>query len=131
MKEEIIILRLKGRFISSNNRKVYETVEQVLRGRLCYPRLLFDFKEVTRIDCAGLGTLVKLSTDILSRGGRLAIINMSKNIRDVTVMTQLSCVLECFKSENDAITTLLGYNERNCAFDRTRKASVSHQDYLK
>ena len=109
-KEEIVILRLKGRFITPSDRKVLETVEQTLRGRVSYSKIVFDFKEETLIDCAGLGALMKISTDILPRGGRLAIINMSKNIKNVTVMTQLSRVLECFKSENDAITTLLGHS---------------------
>ena len=107
-KEEIVIFRLKGRFITPSNRIVLETVEQTLCGRVSYPKLVFDFKEVTLIDCAGLGTLMKISTDTMRRGGRTAVINMNEHIRKITVMTQLSTVLECFKSENDAVTTLLG-----------------------
>ncbi len=106
-KEEIVIFRLKGRFITPNNRKVLETVERTICGRIPYPKLVFDFKEVTLIDCAGLGTLMKISTDILRRGGRLAIINMNEHIKKITVMTHLSTVFECFNCENDAVTTLL------------------------
>ena len=109
--EEIVTFRLNGKFISPSNRDLFETVEHALRGRVCYPKLLFDFKEVTRIDCAGLGTLMEINADILPRGGRIAIINMNKNIRNVTVMTQLSSVLECYKCENDAITMLSAPNE--------------------
>ena len=57
--EEIITFRLKGKFISPSNRDVFETVKHALRGRVCFPKLLFDFKDVTRIDCAGLGTLME------------------------------------------------------------------------
>ena len=109
-KEEIIIFRLKGKFISPNIGKVLETVEQTLCGRISYPKLVFDFKEITRIDCAGLGTLMKISAEVLSCGGRIAIINMNKHVKNITVMTKLSTVLECFKSENDAVTSLLGHS---------------------
>lgn len=109
-KKEIVIFRLKGKFISPNIRKVLETVDRTLCGRAAYPKLVFDFKEVTQIDGAGLGTLMKILAEILPRKGRIAVINMNKHVRSLTVMTQLSTVLECFKNENDAVTTLLGHS---------------------
>lgn len=106
-KEEVIIFRLKGSFICPSNLKVLETVRQTLCELRSYPKLLFDFKEVTRIDCSGLGTLMKISAEFLPRGGRIAVINMNKHVRDITVITRLSTVLKCFKTENDAVTALL------------------------
>ena len=109
-KENIVIFRLKGEFISPSIGKVLETVEQTLCGRISSPKLVFDFKKVTRIDAAGLGTLMKISAEILPCGGRIAVINMNKHVRDITIMTRLNTVLECYKCENDAVTALLGHS---------------------
>ena len=106
-KEEVVIFRLKGRVISPGVKKVLETVEETLAGHASSPRLVFDFKEVTRIDGAGLGTLVKISSEILPRGGKIAVINMNPHIRNLIVKTRLITVLKYFKSEDDAVTTLL------------------------
>lgn len=53
---------------------------------------------------------MKISADILPFGGRMAVINMNKHVRDITVMTQFSKVLECFQCENEAATTLLEHS---------------------
>ena len=82
-------------------------MEETLTGHASSLRLVFDFKEVTRIDGAGLGTLMKISSEILPRGGKIAVINMNKHVKSLIVMTRLTTVLECFKSEDDAITALL------------------------
>lgn len=106
-KEEVVIFRLKGRIISPSIKKVLETVEETLTTLTSSPRLVFDFKEVTRIDGAGLGTLMKISSKIRPCGGKIAVINVNNHIRDLIVKTRLITVLKCFKSEADAVTVLL------------------------
>ena len=108
-KEEIVIFRLRGRIISPGIKKVLETVEETLTRHTSSPRLVFDFKEVTRIDGAGLGTFIKISSEIRPRGGKIAVINVNKHVRKLMVMTRLTTILEYFKSEDDAVTTLLRY----------------------
>ena len=109
-KEEVVIFRLKGRVISPGIKKVLETVEETLTGHASSSKLVFDFKEVTRIDGAGLGTLMKIYTEIRPHGGKIAIINMNKHIRNVIVRTGLIAILKCFKSENDAVAALLRHS---------------------
>ncbi|RKU17406.1 hypothetical protein C6503_10950 [Candidatus Poribacteria bacterium] len=106
-KEEIVIFRLKGRVISPSTKKILETVEETLTRHASSPRLVFDFREVTRIDGAGLGMLMKIYTKILPCGGKIAVININKHIRNVIVRTRLIAVLKCFKSESDAVAALL------------------------
>ena len=93
--------------ISPSIKKVLETVEKTLTGHASSPRLVFDFREVTQIDGAGLGTLMEIYAGILPRGGKIAAINMNKHIRNVIVRTRVIAILECFKSENDAVAALL------------------------
>ena len=109
-KEEVVIFRLKGRVISPSIKTVLETVEETFTRNGSPPRLVFDFREVTRIDGAGLGTLMKIYAEIHPRGGKIAVINLNKHIRDLIVRTRLISVLKCFKSEDDAVTALLQYS---------------------
>lgn len=106
-KEKIVIFRLKGRVISPSIKKVLETVDETIAGRVPSPKLVFDFKEVTQINSAGLGMLTKIYIDILPHEGKIALINTNKHIRDVIIGTRLSAVLKCFKSEEDAVDALL------------------------
>ena len=106
-KEEVVIFRLNGRVISPGIKKILATVEEILAGRASSPRFVFDFKEVTRIDGAGLGTLMKIYAEILPCGGKIAVININKHIRDVIVSTRLIAVLKCFESEDDAVAAML------------------------
>lgn len=96
--------------ISPSIKKVLETVEETLTRHASSPRLVFDFRKVTQIDGAGLGTLMKIHVRIFPRGGKIAAINMNKHIRNVVVRTRVIAILECFKSEDDAVSALLQYH---------------------
>ena len=109
-KEEVVIFRLKGRMISPSTKKVLETVEAALAEHASPSKLVFDFKEVTRIDGAGLGMLMKIHTEIFPCGGRIAVINIKKHIRNVIIRTGLIAVLKCFKSEDAAVAALLQHS---------------------
>ena len=85
--------------ISPSTKKVLETVEAALAEHASPSKLVFDFKEVTRIDGAGLGMFMKIYTEILPRGGKIAVINISDHIRNVIVKTRLITILKCFKSQ--------------------------------
>lgn len=106
-KKEVVIFRLRGRVISPSIKKVLETVEETLIRHVSSPRLVFDFKEVSQIDGAGLGTLMKIYANIRPRGGKIAVINMNDHIRNIIVRTRLIAVLKCFKSEDDAVSAFL------------------------
>ena len=93
--------------ISPSVKKVLDTVEETLIQHVSPPRLVFDFREVSQIDGAGLGTLMKIYTKIRPRGAKIAVINMNKHIRNIIVSTRLIEVLKCFKSEDDAVSALL------------------------
>ena len=106
-KEGILIFRLRGKIIAPGIKEVSECIEEALEVSSSPPKLMFNFKEVTRIDCAGLGVLMKIYSDIYPRGGKMALINMNKHIRHLIVGTRLITCLEYFKSEDDALNALL------------------------
>ena len=108
-KEGVMIFRLTGRMISPGIKEVSETIAEVLADLTAPPRLVFDFKDVTGMDSSGLGALMKVYSEIHPRGGRIAVINVNKHVKNLIVMARLITVFKSFESEDDAIAALLGH----------------------
>ncbi len=110
-KEGVVIFRLSGRIITPGVKEVSETVEEALAVHSSPPRLLFDFKEVTGMDSSGLGVLMKVYSKIHSHGGKMAVINVNKQVKNLIVMARLITVFKNFESEDDALAALLQHPE--------------------
>ena len=106
-REGVVIFRLSGRIISPGIMELSETVEETLDVLTSPPRLVFDFKEVSGIDSSGLGALMKVYTEIHPRGGKIAVINVNKHVKNLIVMARLITVFKNFESEDDAVAALL------------------------
>lgn len=105
-KEGIVIFRLSGRIVDPDVEEVSETVARALAVCTSPPRLVFDFKEVTGIDSAGLGVLMKIYADIRPNDGKIAVINMNKRVKNLIVMARLITIFNSFESEDHAIVAL-------------------------
>lgn len=110
-KEGVVIFRLSGRIITPSIKEVSETVEEALAVHSSAPRLVFDFKEVTGIDSSGLGMLMKVYSDIHPSGGKIAVINVNKHVKNLIVMARLITVFKSFENEDDAVAALLQHPE--------------------
>ena len=110
-KEGVLIFRLSGRIITPAVKEVSETVEEALAVHSSPPRLLFDFKEVTGMDSSGLGVLMKIYSEIHPQGGKIAVINVNKHVKNLIVMARLITVFKSFESEDDAVAALLQHSE--------------------
>ena len=108
-REGVVIFRLSGRIIAPGIEKVSETVSETLavRASSSSPRLVFDFKEVTAMDSSGLGALMKIYSDIHPHGGKIAVINVNKHVKNLIVMARLITVFKSFENEDDAVAALL------------------------
>ena len=108
-KEGVIIFKLSGRIITPGVKEVSETIEETLAAHVSSSRLVFDFKAGTGMDSSGLGILMKIYSDIHPCGGRIAVINVNKHVKNLIVMARLITVFKNFESEDDAIAALLEY----------------------
>ena len=106
-KESVIIFKLSGRIVSPGIKEISETMEETLAVSPSPPKLVFDFKEVTGMDSSGLGALMKIYSDIHPRGGKIAVINVNKHVKNLIVMARLITIFKSFESEDDAVTALL------------------------
>jgi anti-sigma B factor antagonist len=66
-------------------------------------QILVNLAGVPYIDSAGLGELVQAYTTTTRQGGRLKLLNVTKKLNDLLVITKLSTVFESHDSEAAAI----------------------------
>ncbi|MGQ0763917.1 MAG: STAS domain-containing protein [Acidobacteriota bacterium] len=100
----VTILDLKGNLtIGSGEEELTETIAQLLGdGR---KHLLLNLAEVPIIDSSGIGGLIKLFTRVKNGGGKLKLLNPSRNMRQLLSITGLLSVLEVFDDEATALSS--------------------------
>ena len=71
-----------------------------------HKQVLVDLSGVAYVDSAGLGELVQAYATTKSRGGALKLMNVTKRLRDLLVVTKLLTVFETFDDEASALASL-------------------------
>jgi len=66
-------------------------------------KAIFDLTKVTRIDSAGLGTIVMSCGKLKKAGGNLRLVGVQDNVRSVFTMTQVDKVVGMFDSTEAAL----------------------------
>ena len=70
-----------------------------------HKQLLIDLSGVSYVDSAGLGELVQAYATTKNRGGALKLLNVTKRLRDLLVVTKLLTVFEAFDDEAAALAS--------------------------
>jgi anti-sigma B factor antagonist len=65
--------------------------------------IVVNLAAVPYMDSAGLGELVQAYTTTMRQGGRLKLLNVTKRLNDLLVITKLSTVFESHDSEAAAV----------------------------
>jgi anti-sigma B factor antagonist len=68
-------------------------------------RLLVNLARVSYVDSAGLGELVQAYTTAARQGGSVKLLNTTKRINDLLVITKLVTVFDLFDSEPAAVSS--------------------------
>jgi anti-sigma B factor antagonist len=102
-KDGIVILDLKGRLIMGEE-------DLSLRQRLASlgtgpHKVILNFKEVSDIDTAGLGTLAFYVEKSRGAGGKLAVLNLSPSHTKLADILKLSTVFDVYQEEQDAVNS--------------------------
>ena len=70
------------------------------------PRILLNFEGVHKMDSGGLGTLMSAYKLARAKNGRIGIINVGSNIRNLIVKSRLISIFEHFTTEDAAVSKL-------------------------
>jgi anti-sigma B factor antagonist len=64
-------------------------------------KILLDLGSVSYVDSAGLGQLVQATVTTSKNGGKLKLLNLTKRLNDLLVVTKLSTVFDIVEKESD------------------------------
>jgi anti-sigma B factor antagonist len=70
-----------------------------------YRKLLLDMGSVSYVDSAGLGQLVQVYATTSHLGGSLKLLNLTKRLKDLLVLTKLLTVFDTYDSEGEAVAS--------------------------
>ena len=67
--------------------------------------IVIDLSRVAYVDSAGLGQLVQAYATTKNKGGALKLVNVTKKLKDLLVVTKLLTVFDTFDDEKAAISS--------------------------
>ena len=70
-----------------------------------HKKLLVDLGGVSYVDSAGLGQLVQIHTTASNSGAKLKLVNVTKRLKDLLVVTKLVTVFDTFDNEAEAVAS--------------------------
>jgi anti-sigma B factor antagonist len=102
---DVVVLSINGD-IAMNGAGVSEVADQVRRLlEEGHDRLVLDLGHVRYVDSAGLGELVHAFSAVRTRGGEMKLLNVTKRLNNLLVVTRLLTVFDCYDQEADALAS--------------------------
>jgi anti-sigma B factor antagonist len=99
---DITILDLSGKItIGEGSVQLREAIRKLLEESK--KKLLLNLGEVAYVDSSGIGELVSSYTTANNQGGQLKLLNLTKKIQDLLMITKLLTVFETFDNEKAAL----------------------------
>ncbi|HYP26830.1 MAG TPA: STAS domain-containing protein [Blastocatellia bacterium] len=101
---DVTVLDLSGRItIGDGSVQLREAVRKLLEeGK---KKILLNLGDVSYVDSSGIGELVSSYTTTNNNGGELKLLNLTKKIQDLLMITKLLTVFETHDNEADAIAS--------------------------
>ena len=101
--DDITVLDLDGTFALGAHGDFRQQIESTITGGS--RRLLINLAKVNYMDSSGLGELISGYTQMQRVGGQMKLLNLSKRLNQLLVITKLITVFETFDSEAEAISS--------------------------
>lgn len=104
MQADVLVISLSGKVIGGpelmNLKTVFENaVNQDIR------KVLLDLGKVSWMDSSGLGVIVSGHTTLSRAGGSLKVLNVTKKIKELFIITKLITIFETFGDEQEALAS--------------------------
>jgi anti-sigma B factor antagonist len=101
---DVTILDLSGKItIGEGSVQLREAVRGLLDSGK--KEILLNLGDVSYVDSSGIGELVSSYTTCSNQGGHLKLLNLTKKIQDLLMITKLLTVFQTFEREQDAVAS--------------------------
>ena len=104
MKDDVLVIGLSGKIIGGPELIEVKDVfkKAVEQDRL---KVLLDLGKVSWMDSSGLGVIVSGPTTLSRAGGALRILNATKKIHELFIITKLITIFDTFTDEQEALNS--------------------------
>ena len=105
VKEDVTIVKVTGDITLNKGGDVIlkDKINSLLQqGR---KKLLLDLGGVSYVDSAGLGQLVQVKVTAERSSADLKLLNITKRLKDLLVVTRLSTVFDSYESESEGLAS--------------------------
>ena len=100
--DDIMILDIKGKLtIGEGNELLKDKINSLIQQG--HKKLVLNLEGVPYVDSAGLGEIVRTYTTVSRQGGNLKLLNLTKRIEDLLMITKLLTVFDVFETEQEAL----------------------------
>jgi anti-sigma B factor antagonist len=101
---DVHVLDISGRIILGEATKALRyTISDLLENG--GKKIVLNLTDVNYIDSSGIGELVRTYTTVTKEGKQLKLLNLTKKIRELLVITKLLTVFQVFESEQAAVAS--------------------------
>lgn len=105
--DDVAVIRLSGKVIGGPElMEVKETFQNQINHD--YKNILLDLGGVTWMDSSGLGVIVSGHTTVSRAGGTMKILNATRKIHELFIITKLITVFDTYTDEKEALSSFGG-----------------------
>jgi len=98
-----VVVGIEGRLtVGTDTGALHRLVGQL--GRSPVETIVFDLEKVGRMDCSGVGELVRLRNNVETAGGTLRLANVGRRQRELLELLHLVEPLSAFSSMREALS---------------------------
>ena len=102
--DDVTILEMTGKItIGEGSVQLREAVKDLLSNGK--KDILLNLGDVSYVDSSGIGELVSSYTTTANQGGHLKLLNLTKKIQDLLMITKLLTVFQTFDNEQEAVAS--------------------------
>lgn len=103
-KNDVVILRLSGDLTGGPDAALFhDTIKQIIADG--HKKVLADLGKVMIVNSTGLGILIAALTSMKNAGGILKLLNVSKRVESLLMVTKLILIFDVFENENEAMAS--------------------------
>ena len=104
MEGDVAVLDISGNIMGGPDQQVFhDAIKEVVDGG--HKKVIANLGEVPWINSTGLGILMAGFITVKNAGGVLRLMNVSKRIDSLLMITKLSLVFDTFESEEEALAS--------------------------
>jgi len=101
---DVTILDISGKItLGEGAMTVRNTVRDLLKAN--GKKIVLNLADVNYIDSSGIGELVSTYTTVAKDGGQLILLNLTKKIQELLLITKLLTVFQVFENEQTALAS--------------------------